>query len=93
MKEVQHFEKNGTGFFYIEEDGKKIASMHYLSENSTLTIEHTVVDPAFEGQGLGKLLIKTITEFARTHSLKIVPVCPYAKKVMERSGEFQDVMK
>jgi predicted GNAT family acetyltransferase len=91
-REVKHNETDCRGIFFIEDAGKKIAAMHYHLDQNVLTIEHTVVDPSFEGQGLGKLLITAVTDFARTNSYKIVPVCPYAKKVLERSDQYHDLL-
>jgi len=91
--EVKHEKKSNKGVFYIEENGQRIANLVYFSENEgQFTIEHTVVAPGNEGKGLGKLLVNAAVAFARENSLKIVPQCPYARKVLEGSDTYKDVL-
>ncbi|MCQ6280108.1 GNAT family N-acetyltransferase [Bacillus sp. EB600] len=44
------------------------------------------------GKGLGKKLINRLAEYARDETKYIVPVCPYAKSVLESKEEYQDVL-
>lgn len=91
--EIKH-EKHGTkGVFYIEENGKRIASLTYVFSGDTkFIIEHTEVNPGNEGKGLGKQLVNASVKFARENGYKILPLCPYAKSVMEKSDEYKDVL-
>ncbi|WP_084810950.1 GNAT family N-acetyltransferase [Gillisia limnaea] len=36
--------------------------------------------------------MKKFAEYARENNLKIVPACSYAKKVMEKSSYYDDVL-
>ncbi len=91
--EVKHDKKHNNGVFYMEENGQRIATLTYFSENENqFTIEHTVVAPGNEGKGLGKQLVDAVVAFARENGFKIVPQCPYARKVMERSDTYKDVL-
>jgi predicted GNAT family acetyltransferase len=91
--EVKH-ETHGTkGVFYIEENGERIAGLTYVfSGDARFIIEHTEVNPGNEGKGLGKQLVNVAVKFARENDYKILPLCPYAKSVMERSDEYKDVL-
>jgi predicted GNAT family acetyltransferase len=60
--------------------------------DNQMVIEHTEVNVELEGQGVGKQLVFTAVEYARTHNLKIVPLCPFAKKVLSKETEWQDVL-
>lgn len=81
------------GIFYIEEKDEKIAVLTYFfNEEGKMVIEHTVVNPGNEGKGLGKHLVDAAVSYAREKGFKIIPVCVYAKKVMERSDEYKDVL-
>ncbi|MCG3164580.1 MAG: putative protein YjdJ [Bacteroidia bacterium] len=84
-------EKNGT--FYLEENGKRQAEMTYVFAGpSKFIIDHTEVFPGNEGKGFGKQLVNAAANFAREKGFKILPVCPYAKKVMEKTPEYADVL-
>ncbi|HRP90814.1 MAG TPA: GNAT family N-acetyltransferase [Edaphocola sp.] len=55
-------------------------------------IDHTEVDAAFGGKGYGKLLVMEAVAFARKKQVKIIPLCPYAKRVFEKDNSIQDVL-
>lgn len=91
--EVKHKDLGDKGSFYIEEDGKRVARMSYIMDSEgRIVVEHTRVDKDYEAKGLGRELVKTVVEYARKNKLKIVPVCPYTKSVINRTEEYQDVL-
>ncbi len=57
-----------------------------------ININHTEVHTGFEGQGVGKELVLAGVEFARKNNLKIKPTCPFAKKFLERTSDYEDVL-
>jgi len=84
-------EKNGT--FYLQENGKREAEMTYVfAGRAKIIIDHTEVFSGNEGKGLGKQLVKAAVDFAREKSIKILPLCPYVKSVMEKTPEYADVV-
>ena len=90
---IQHKLLDGRGMFYVGRDGGILAEMVYsMSPKNEMVIEHTEVDVELEGQGVGKQLVYTAVEYARAHNLKIVPLCPFAKKVLSNTPEWQDVL-
>jgi uncharacterized protein len=93
MMEIGHEEKKKKGAFFIEENGERLAELRYFkSAPGTITIYHTEVEEKFRGEGIGQDLVGAAVNYARAHKLKIVPECPYAKKVIERTPGFQDVV-
>lgn len=91
--EVKHENNSKNGTFFIEENAERIAFMTYVfAGNDKFIIDHTVVNPNHEGKGLGKQLVKAAVDFAREKGLKILPLCPYAKKVFEKVTDYQDVL-
>jgi len=81
------------GRFYIEADGKEIGKMEYaLAGPGKMVIEHTEVDDAYAGKGLGRQLVQAGVNYAREHEMKILPLCPYAKKLFDTTPEFVDVL-
>ena len=84
-------EKNG--FFYIEENGKTQAKMKFVfAGKDKIIIDHTEVNEGNNGKGYGKMMVTKAVEFARKNSIKILPLCPFAKSVIEKTPEFQDIL-
>lgn len=73
-----------------EEPAGKV--VYTWQDTGTLVIDHTEVDHAFSGQGVGMLLVRSIVDFARLHQVHLIPNCPYAKKVFAETDEFDDVL-
>ena len=91
--EVKNKNDGKRGAFYIEEDGKEIGLMHYIFAGpQKMIIDHTEVNEAYEGKGLGLQLVKAGVAYARENHLKIVPLCPFAKKIFDITPEFADVL-
>ena len=59
---------------------------------SKFIIDHTEVASNFKGQGVGKELLKATVNFAKKNKLKVIPLCPFVKKMIEKTSEFQQVL-
>ncbi len=57
-----------------------------------LIIDHTEVNEGNNGKGYGKKMVAKAVEFAREKNIKIIPLCPFAKKVFDKTPEFKDVL-
>jgi predicted GNAT family acetyltransferase len=91
--EIQHRSTESKGEFFIEKNGKRIAEMTYSKAGTArIIIDHTEVSDEGRGKGLGKKLVKEGVEFARENDLKIIPLCPFAKAIIQKTPEFQDVL-
>jgi predicted GNAT family acetyltransferase len=91
--EVKNQNDGKRGVFFIEDDDKEIGLMHYIfSGPGKMIIDHTEVDEAYEGKGLGRQLVKAGVEYAREHHMKILPLCPFAKKIFDITPDFADVL-
>lgn len=91
--EILQDEHGRNGAFYIEEDGEWVAELTYVKspDGKTITIDHTQVDEKLRGQGVGEELVARAVNFAREKGFKIIPLCPYARKIMGSTSEYQDV--
>ena len=86
-------EHGRRGAFYIEKDGEWIAEMTYQREGvRKIVIDHTEVDDSLKGKGIGNKLVEAAVIYARRENLLIKPVCPFAKKVLESSEDYEDVL-
>ena len=92
MTKVEHKNSGSKGQFTLMEDGKQIGMMTYsMAGNEKMIIDHTEVDPAFKGKGMGEKLVIAGAEYARKENLKILPLCPFAKNIFSKNKEIQDV--
>ena len=91
--EVKNKNDGKKGAFYIEDEGKEIALMHYtFAGPGKIIIDHTEVNDEYGGKGLGRQLVKAGVAYAREHEMKILPLCPFAKKIFDITPEFADVL-
>lgn len=63
-----------------------------VAGESLWIIDHTFVDESQRGQGYADKLVQASVERARREGKKILPLCPFAKKVIEGTPEYQDVL-
>jgi predicted GNAT family acetyltransferase/uncharacterized Fe-S cluster protein YjdI len=86
-------EDNGRkGRFVIYVNDEFAGEMTYVwAGTSKLIIDHTGVEGSFSGRGLGRQLVMKAVEYARNNAVKILPLCPFAKKVFDKDDGIQDV--
>lgn len=90
---IQQTNDTKRGYFEAVEDGKEAGKMTYTwAGDSKFIIDHTEVSPDFNGKGVGKKLLMTAVEYARTNDLKIIPLCPFAKSVFDKTPDIRDVL-
>jgi predicted GNAT family acetyltransferase len=67
--------------------------MTYSLGGAMAIIDHTDVDDRLRGTGTGARLVKAAVDWARTEKMQIVPLCPFAKSVFDKTPDFADVLK
>ncbi len=91
--QVENEYNDKKGEFYILENSKKIAVLEYVFAGpNKFIIDHTEVAINQEGKGLGKILVKAAVDFAKEAHYKILPLCPYAKNVFDKTPEYSEVL-
>lgn len=92
--EIQHDQEPTNGKFYVGELKQPKAEMTYSrAGDNVIIIDHTEVSDDLRGQGVGEKLVRKAVEYARENHLRIMPLCPFAKSVMEKNEDLQDVRK
>lgn len=86
--------KKAENKFYIGDDVKSpLAEMTYIqSGKSLLVIDHTYVSDDLRSQGIAGKLLEQVVLYARENHKKIRPLCVFAKKRMEDTPEYHDVL-
>ena len=74
-------------------DGERqIGECEFSLSGGAWVIAHTGVRPEYGGKGIARELVGKVIEEARARKVKVVPVCSYAKKMMEGREEYSDVL-
>jgi predicted GNAT family acetyltransferase len=91
--EIQFEESASKGSFYHEEQGIRLAEMTFSKAGENLLIiDHTEVSDKLKGKGAGKQLVTAAVDYARSKQIKILPLCPFAKSLFEKTPAFNDVL-
>jgi predicted GNAT family acetyltransferase len=93
MREIRHQVHEGGGMFFIRIGDETSARLEYsLKSEHLMTIDHTEVDESLKGEGVGHELVDKAIAFARRNRMKVIPYCPFAKAIIDKTPEFQDVI-
>ncbi|MGE9994136.1 GNAT family N-acetyltransferase [Peptoniphilaceae bacterium SGI.137] len=73
------------------DEDKNIGEATYNEVDGVWVLDHTGVDPEYGGQGIAKKMVAKLADAARKADLKIVPLCPFARKEFEEKPEYNDI--
>ena len=91
--EIKNEQAGDSGSFYFEDNGERLAELVYsMPEKNKMTIEHTEVDPSLRGKNVGQDLVEAAVEYARARKVKINPQCSFARSVINKNAEYQDIL-
>jgi len=89
---ILHDQSDTKGTFYIKQNDLKVAEMTYTKNgNYRIIIDHTEVSESQKGKGLGKKLIYNVANYAREMNIKILPLCPFARRIFQQDKDLHDV--
>jgi len=54
--------------------------------------DHTDVDDRLRGTGMGRKLVHAAVEWARAEKRSLMPLCPFARSVFDRTPAYADVL-
>ena len=78
--------------FEILVDGTVAGFVAYRRAEGEIALTHTEVDPAFEGQGIGSRLARSVLDMAREEKLAVLPYCPFIKGWIANHPEYTDLV-
>src|SRR3954468_8532816 len=81
----------GRSRFEISVDGEVAGFTEYRRRPGLIAFIHTLIDPRFEGQGLGSELVRTALSPARSEGLSVLPFCPFVRSNIARHTEYLDL--
>jgi len=88
---VVHEEQNKRYEILLGED--RVGLMDYSLAPGEIHLVHTEVDPEHQGKNLAAILLRESLADIRTKGThKVVPVCSYTVRYMEKHPETQDLL-
>ncbi|MBT2230829.1 GNAT family N-acetyltransferase [Nonomuraea sp. NEAU-A123] len=78
--------------FEIFVDGTVAGFADYRLLPTKIVFTHTEVLPEYEGQGLAGKLVGHALDASRDTGLRVVPLCPYVAKYIERHPPYKDLV-
>jgi hypothetical protein len=66
--------------------------MSYTVAGSRVIIDHTDVDDRLRGTGTGRKLVAAAVDWAREEDVRLMPLCPFARSVFDKTPDFADVL-
>ena len=82
------------GVITLNYETEEVGRLTYtiFPEEQKFIISFVLVHPKFEGRGMGKFLVEETIKFARENNWKVYPHCSYARAVMNRLEDAQDIL-
>lgn len=74
--------------FELRDGETTIGFAEYRDRDGSRAFTHTVVDSAYEGQGLGSRLARFVLDDAVAQGKRIVPICPFIAAYLKRHHEY-----
>lgn len=73
-------------------EGQVAGFSEYITKPGRLIFTHTIVEPVFEGRGIGSKLVREELDDVRRRGLKVTPLCPFVRAYIRRHPEYQDLV-
>ncbi|WP_222266150.1 GNAT family N-acetyltransferase [Modestobacter marinus] len=81
-----------AGRFEVLVDGEVAGFAEYRWTNAATAFTHTVIDPAFEGRGLGSALARGALDATRQAGSPVLPFCPFIRGYIQRHPDYLDLV-
>jgi predicted GNAT family acetyltransferase len=91
---IEREELNGRHEFVLRIDGERFGFLEFTRPDvGVMCIEHVEVALHLRGAGLGQRLVEEAVAFAKGASLRVVPICSYARAVIVRDPALSGALK
>ena len=81
-----------AGRFEVLVDDQVAGFAEYRRTGPSVEFTHTVIDPAFEGRGLGSVLARGALDAARDAGSPVLPYCPFIRGFIQRHPAYLDLV-
>jgi uncharacterized protein len=78
--------------YEIHVDGERAGLTHYRVTPEALVFDHTEIDDAYEGHGLGGQLARGALDDVRANGQRVIAECPFIKGWIAQHEDYQDLL-
>ncbi|MBB3039103.1 GNAT family N-acetyltransferase [Hoyosella altamirensis] len=78
--------------FQLLVDGRGVGFADYQVFDHVRNFNHTVVNPAEQGQGFGCVVIKAALDDTRVNGLRVLPTCSFVRHFIAKNPEYGDLV-
>jgi len=91
---IEREELNGNNEFVLRVEGQRLGFLEYTRPDvGVMRIEYVEVSPELRGTGLGRQLVEKAVAFATESKQRVVPICSYARAVIQRDPALSAALK
>ncbi|MBI3170084.1 MAG: N-acetyltransferase [Chloroflexi bacterium] len=73
-------------------DGQ-LAKLDYSEDGDAILMMHVGVPYEFRGQGVAGKITQAALEYAKSKSLRVIPMCSYVRDYIRRNPQYAELMK
>jgi predicted GNAT family acetyltransferase len=89
---VVHDKENNRYEIFLEDE--RVGLMDYVLAGDEIRLTHTEVNPAHQGKNLAAILLReSLADIRESGSHKVVPICSYTVRYMEKHPDTHDLLK
>ena len=89
---ISRDEGASKGRYTVQVEGVEAEMTYSRAGERLVIIDHTGVPDALRSRHIGEALVQRGVEDARAEGRKIIPLCPFAKALISRHPEWQDIL-
>jgi len=78
--------------FEVRVAGETAGFTEYRRRPGLIAFIHTLIDPRYEGHGLGSQLVGSALTDARSDGLAVLPFCPFVRSYIAGHPEYLDLV-
>jgi predicted GNAT family acetyltransferase len=78
--------------FELTADNTVAGYTQYRLEDGAIAFTHTIVEPAFEGRGIGSALASRALDEVRRRGLTVLPYCPFIRGYIARHSAYLNLV-
>lgn len=67
------------------------SKLDYIEDKDTFAITHVGVHPDLRGQGIAGKITQFALDYAKSKSLRVIPICSYAVAWIQRHEEYKEL--
>ena len=78
--------------YLVTVDGVEAGGAYYEISDGRVVFTHTIVDPGWEGKGVGSALARGALDDVRATGRMAIPLCPFIAGYLTKHQEYLDIV-